>query len=681
MIGETIIRGQDGAEPRTPAHDHRRGAWRHRGTRSRVRPRRPAHHDPHREHAPRGLRVPHRPPAGDHARGGREEARAVRGSRRGGGLRVQRLRRRAPREPKGRDARPLHQRQGHDHDQVQHAAAPSASATPSSPPPEAPPPSSTPSSTDTTSTRAKSRRANGSLIAFETGQSTSYALFSAQERGQMFGKPGVDVRGRWSSASTSVRGDRQGATQPSARRRPIRRQGRSDRRPQRAQNAHAGRLRGVHRARARGGQTRADQDPKNAKMEPAHEADGQQEEVKRRARAAKKRIPSPRASRKRFRPDARFATGIVGHDLHHRVRREGGASARARAGARTTPRETGVRTSEGTTSIWTISSRAEYYYFPGLVRASFSASSERLTDSLGPRAPRRGTQQVRVRSRPRPRRRPPRPRPPPRFRLSNGGNEKTSRGLFRRRRPPTPRRANGRGPPGILLRDVSPLGSPRPEGGHHPPQNPQWPSRRDFSSGALPRALREGPIFGSVRAPEKPRPPRISPCPVVSRLLSDGKRTRAVVLRVVVAVHERLERAAQLRLRVALGVGALRDGGVQDEDARRTRPRARPELNHPRREVVSRSLTRSLSRSLSRRKRPGREHDELRGDAVRPVALFVFVFVPGVTGPSTIHVARDTYRVGGEAVPSGRSAGARVRGPTDRVRLRVGVDRERSAPR
>ena len=29
---------------------------------------------------------------------------------------------------------------------------------------------------------------------------------------------------------------------------------------------------------------------------------------------------------------------------------------------------------------------------------------------------------------------------------------------------------------------------------------------------------------------------------------------------------------------------------------------------------------------------------------------------PGVTGPSTIHVARDTYRVGGEAVPSGRSA-------------------------
>jgi len=37
------------------------------------------------------------------------------------------------------------------------------------------------------------QRENGSLIAFETGQSTSYALFSAQERGQMFIKPGVDV--------------------------------------------------------------------------------------------------------------------------------------------------------------------------------------------------------------------------------------------------------------------------------------------------------------------------------------------------------------------------------------------------------------------------------------------------------------------------------------------------------
>ena len=36
-------------------------------------------------------------------------------------------------------------------------------------------------------------RENGSLIAFETGQSTSYALFSAQERGQMFIKPGVEV--------------------------------------------------------------------------------------------------------------------------------------------------------------------------------------------------------------------------------------------------------------------------------------------------------------------------------------------------------------------------------------------------------------------------------------------------------------------------------------------------------
>ena len=36
-------------------------------------------------------------------------------------------------------------------------------------------------------------RDNGSLVAFETGQVTSYALFSAQERGVMFVKPGVDV--------------------------------------------------------------------------------------------------------------------------------------------------------------------------------------------------------------------------------------------------------------------------------------------------------------------------------------------------------------------------------------------------------------------------------------------------------------------------------------------------------
>ena len=38
-----------------------------------------------------------------------------------------------------------------------------------------------------------SMRENGSLVAFETGQVTSYALFSAQERGVMFVKPGVDV--------------------------------------------------------------------------------------------------------------------------------------------------------------------------------------------------------------------------------------------------------------------------------------------------------------------------------------------------------------------------------------------------------------------------------------------------------------------------------------------------------
>jgi GTP-binding protein len=36
-------------------------------------------------------------------------------------------------------------------------------------------------------------RENGSLVAFETGQATSYALFSSQERGIMFIKPGLDV--------------------------------------------------------------------------------------------------------------------------------------------------------------------------------------------------------------------------------------------------------------------------------------------------------------------------------------------------------------------------------------------------------------------------------------------------------------------------------------------------------
>ncbi len=36
-------------------------------------------------------------------------------------------------------------------------------------------------------------RDQGSLVAFEEGSTTSYALFSAQERGQMFVRPGVDV--------------------------------------------------------------------------------------------------------------------------------------------------------------------------------------------------------------------------------------------------------------------------------------------------------------------------------------------------------------------------------------------------------------------------------------------------------------------------------------------------------
>ena len=36
-------------------------------------------------------------------------------------------------------------------------------------------------------------RENGSLIAFETGATTAYAMKSAQERGQMFIRPGVEV--------------------------------------------------------------------------------------------------------------------------------------------------------------------------------------------------------------------------------------------------------------------------------------------------------------------------------------------------------------------------------------------------------------------------------------------------------------------------------------------------------
>lgn len=36
-------------------------------------------------------------------------------------------------------------------------------------------------------------RENGSLIAFETGQSTAYAIKSAQERGQLFIRPGDEV--------------------------------------------------------------------------------------------------------------------------------------------------------------------------------------------------------------------------------------------------------------------------------------------------------------------------------------------------------------------------------------------------------------------------------------------------------------------------------------------------------
>merc|ERR1719329_414304 len=36
-------------------------------------------------------------------------------------------------------------------------------------------------------------RDNGSLVAFETGAATAYSLFSTQERGQMFVRPGMNV--------------------------------------------------------------------------------------------------------------------------------------------------------------------------------------------------------------------------------------------------------------------------------------------------------------------------------------------------------------------------------------------------------------------------------------------------------------------------------------------------------
>ncbi|MBQ5972814.1 MAG: hypothetical protein IJL69_01325, partial [Oscillospiraceae bacterium] len=40
-----------------------------------------------------------------------------------------------------------------------------------------------------------SRRNTGSLVAFETGESVTYGLFNAQERGQLFIGPGVPVYG------------------------------------------------------------------------------------------------------------------------------------------------------------------------------------------------------------------------------------------------------------------------------------------------------------------------------------------------------------------------------------------------------------------------------------------------------------------------------------------------------
>lgn len=43
-------------------------------------------------------------------------------------------------------------------------------------------------------------RDQGSLVAHETGQVTSYAIESAQERGVLFVRPGEERRGRWEGA-------------------------------------------------------------------------------------------------------------------------------------------------------------------------------------------------------------------------------------------------------------------------------------------------------------------------------------------------------------------------------------------------------------------------------------------------------------------------------------------------
>jgi predicted membrane GTPase involved in stress response len=43
-------------------------------------------------------------------------------------------------------------------------------------------------------------RENGSLVAFETGQVTAYAIETAQERGQLFCRPGDQVGATRSAA-------------------------------------------------------------------------------------------------------------------------------------------------------------------------------------------------------------------------------------------------------------------------------------------------------------------------------------------------------------------------------------------------------------------------------------------------------------------------------------------------
>ena len=124
----------------------------------------------------------------------------VRAHRAPGGGRARRVRGRGHREagrPQGRSAGDDPRRQPHEGwSSWFPPAACSATATSSSPTPRAR--ASWPAcSTATRPTRARSTRRNtGSLIAFETGESITYGLFNAQERGALFiGARRAGVRG------------------------------------------------------------------------------------------------------------------------------------------------------------------------------------------------------------------------------------------------------------------------------------------------------------------------------------------------------------------------------------------------------------------------------------------------------------------------------------------------------